>query len=63
MITNTTLSTATGNIDTISGAVQDILDAEVADDTAFNTVSGRVDTIGGDLVITNTTLSDTIYKT
>ena len=57
MTTNTTLNTATGNIDTISGAVEGILNAEAADDTAFNTVSGRVDTISGDLVTTNTTLN------
>ena len=55
--TNTTLNTATGNIDTISGAVEGILNAEAADDTAFNTVSGRVDTISGDLATTNTTLN------
>ena len=47
--TNNTLNVATGNIDTISGAVEGILNAEVADDTAFNTVSGSVDTISGDL--------------
>jgi outer membrane murein-binding lipoprotein Lpp len=44
-----TVNAATGNIDTISGAVEDLLNAEVADDTAFNTVSGSVDTISGDL--------------
>ena len=49
VVTNNTLNTATGNIDTISGAVEGILNAEVADDTAFNTVSGSVDTISGDL--------------
>ena len=49
IITNNTLNVATGNIDTISGAVEGILNAETADNTAFNTVSGRVDTISGDL--------------
>ena len=56
--TNNTLNTATGNIDTISGAVQGILEAEVADDTAFNTVSGRVDAVSGDL----NTLSSTVDR-
>ena len=49
VITNNTLNTATGNIDTISGAVEGILNAEAADDAAFNSVSGSVDTISGDL--------------
>jgi archaellum component FlaC len=55
--TNNTLNIATGNIDTISGAVEGILNAEAADDTAFNNLSGSVDTISGDLVATNNTLN------
>ena len=37
---SSTVDTATGNIDEISGAVDAILNAEIADDTAFNTISG-----------------------
>jgi len=53
---SSTVDTATGNIDEISGAVDAILNAEIADDTAFNTISGdlvslssTVDTATGNL--------------
>jgi len=44
-----TVDAATGDINIISGAVEDLINAEVADDTAFNTVSGKVDLVSGNL--------------
>ena len=54
------MDTATGNIDAISGAVEDILNAEAADDTAFIELSGKVDSISGtvDLMLGTQTEDD-----